>query len=230
MMDYILRSGLVLMLVSCCFFNSLYAYVNSFELERGKSKNQFTFTSLGQIKHRELIIKTLKGTQSINIRSVSVSVSNSGTYALIMLNDYDYGGIEWFVFNTNMKKIVTEKPVSWQKTSFNTNVIWSDYKYYGEEKYLIIPQAGESQYEYFFVQLESGKAGSIELNYEGLPVCQLPLLTNNHHWLSTDIVSAIVHIDVNPWAEEDDNCIEDTIYYPWIVILNLKSMDYKVIK
>jgi hypothetical protein len=229
-MDYILRSGLLLLLVSFCAFSKSYAYVNSFELERGKSKNQFAFTSLGQIKHREFIIKTLKGTQSINIRSVSVSVSNSGTFALIMLNDYDYGGIEWFVFNTNTRKIVTEKPVSWQKTSFNTNVIWSDYKYYGEEKYLIIPQAGEAQREYFCLQLESGKAGRIEFNYEGLPVCQLPLLTNNHHWLSADIVSAIVHMGVNPWAEESENCVENTIHQPWMVILNLKDMDYKVIK
>jgi len=229
-MNYILRVWLLPLLVSVCAFSKSYAYINSFELERGKSKNQFAFTSLGQIKHREFIIKTLKGTQSINIRSVSVSVSNSGTYALIMLNDYDYGGIEWFIYNTNTKKIVTEKPASWQNTSFNSNVIWSDYKYFGEEKYLIIPQGGESQYEYFCVQLQSGKAGSIEINYDGLHVCQLPLLTNNHHWLSTDIVSVIVPMDVNPWAEEDDNCSEDTVYDPWMVILNLKSMDYKVIK
>ena len=229
-MNYILRSGIVLLVVLFCVFSRLYGYENSFELERGKSKNQFAFTSLGQIKHRELIIKTLKGTQSINIRSVSVSVSNSGTYALIMLNDYDYGGIEWFVFNTNAKKIVTEKPVSWQNISFNKDVIWSDYTYYGKEKYLIIPQTGESQYEYFCVELEGGKVGRIELNYDDLTVCQLPLLTNNHHWLSTDLVSAIVHIGVNPWAEKDDHCSEDTIYYPWLVILNLKSMDYKVIK
>jgi hypothetical protein len=222
--NYHFRTFLVLCMILLLSNHQLFGYENSIELERGKSKNNFAFTSLGQIKYRDVTIRTLKGTQSLNIRSVSVSVSNSGTYAFIMLNDYNYGGIEWMIFNTVTKKISTEKPSSLQNITFSKDVIWSDYTTHRNEKYLIIPQAGESQRTYFCVDLDSGKLSRIEIDNSDLSPCQLPMLTNNHHWLTQDMVSVIVSVRVNIWADKEINCNKDTVHLPRMVTLNLKNM------
>jgi hypothetical protein len=228
--NYHFRTLLMLCMILLLSNHQLFGYENSIELERGKSKNNFTFTTSGQIKYREITIKTLKGPRSINIRSVSVSVSNSGKYAFIMLNDYNYGGTDWMIFNLETKKTILEKPSSLQNIYFKKDVIWSDFKQFGLEKYLIIPEEGDQQKEYICTNLETLEVTRIKIDFSNASECYTPLLSNNHVWLSQHEVSAFVSLLPKSGTNLSKLCPEEPTQVPWMALLDLKSKSYQIRK